>query len=118
MLHTSIATASDYNQAFIIDLYLISYFVGKTSLCNVLYRLYPLTSGNIEIGEINTACIGLYQLRRAMAVIPQDPMLFAGTIRFNIDPNHEFTDDQIWFALEKTYLKEMVWISRRLFFFH
>uniref|UniRef100_A0A1I7VPR0 Multidrug resistance-associated protein lethal(2)03659 n=1 Tax=Loa loa TaxID=7209 RepID=A0A1I7VPR0_LOALO len=81
---------------------------GKTSLCNVLYRLYPLTSGTIEIGGINTASIGLYRLRRAMAVIPQDPMLFAGTIRFNVDPNNEFTDDQIWMSLEKTYLKDMV----------
>uniref|UniRef100_A0AAF5PL34 ABC transporter n=1 Tax=Wuchereria bancrofti TaxID=6293 RepID=A0AAF5PL34_WUCBA len=81
---------------------------GKTSLYNVLYRLYPLTSGSIEIGGINTTCIELYRLRRAMAVIPQDPTLFVGTIRFNIDPNNEFTDDQIWMSLEKTYLKDMV----------
>ncbi|KAM3727270.1 Multidrug resistance-associated protein [Dirofilaria immitis] len=81
---------------------------GKTSLCNALYRLYPLTSGSIEIDGINIACIGLYRLRRAMAVIPQDPTLFVGTIRFNIDPNNEFTDDQIWMSLEKTYLKDMV----------
>ncbi|VBB26660.1 unnamed protein product [Acanthocheilonema viteae] len=81
---------------------------GKTSLCNVLYRLYPLTSGIIEIGGININHIELYRLRRAMAVIPQDPTLFVGTIRFNIDPNNEFTDDQIWMSLEKTYLKDMV----------
>uniref|UniRef100_A0A8R1TR26 Uncharacterized protein n=1 Tax=Onchocerca volvulus TaxID=6282 RepID=A0A8R1TR26_ONCVO len=81
---------------------------GKTSLCNVLYRLYPLTSGSIEIDDINIAYIGLYQLRRAMAVIPQDPTLFVGTIRFNIDPNNEFSDDQIWMSLEKTYLKDMI----------
>lgn len=86
----------------------ITSYVGKTSLCNVLYRLYPLTSGSIEIGGINTACIGLHRLRRAMAVIPQDPTLFVGTIRFNVDPNNEFTDDQIWMSLEKAYLKDMV----------
>lgn len=86
---------------------MISY-VGKTSLCNVLYRLYPLISGSIEIGGINITRIGLYRLRRAMAVIPQDPTLFVGTIRFNVDPNNEFTDEQIWMSLEKTYLKDMV----------
>ncbi|CAG9533665.1 unnamed protein product [Cercopithifilaria johnstoni] len=81
---------------------------GKTSLCNVLYRLYPLTSGSIEIGGINTTRIGLCRLRRSIAVIPQDPTLFVGTIRFNVDPNNEFTDDQIWMSLGKTYLKDMV----------
>lgn len=83
-------------------------YLGKTSLCNVLYRLYPLTSGSIEIGGINIASVELSWLRRAMAVIPQDPTLFVGTIRFNLDPNNEFTDDQIWMSLGKTYLKDMV----------
>ncbi|VDN25615.1 unnamed protein product [Gongylonema pulchrum] len=81
---------------------------GKTSLCNVLYRLYPLTWGSIEIDGVDTSYVELHRLRRAMAVIPQDPTLFAGTIRFNVDPNNEFSDDQIWMALEKTYLKDMV----------
>ncbi|VDM95671.1 unnamed protein product [Thelazia callipaeda] len=81
---------------------------GKTSLCNVLYRLYPLTWGTVEIDGVNTSHIGLHRLRRAMAVIPQDPSFFSGTIRFNVDPNNDFTDDQIWMALEKTYLKDMV----------
>ncbi|VDK77147.1 unnamed protein product [Litomosoides sigmodontis] len=81
---------------------------GKTSLYNALYRLYPLISGSIEIGGINITRIGLYRLRRTMAVIPQDPTLFVGTIRFNVDPNNEFTDDQIWMSLEKTYLKDVV----------
>lgn len=90
---------------------------GKTSLCNALYRLYPLTWGTIEIDGINTAHIGLHRLRRGMAVIPQDPTLFAGTVRFNVDPNKEFSDDQIWMALEKTYLKDMVRLEDYFLFF-
>ncbi|MCP9264913.1 Multidrug resistance-associated protein 5 [Dirofilaria immitis] len=58
---------------------------GKTSLCNALYRLYPLTSGSIEIDGINIACIGLYRLRRAMAVIPQDPTLFVSSLDRKLD---------------------------------
>uniref|UniRef100_F1KQ57 Multidrug resistance-associated protein 5 n=1 Tax=Ascaris suum TaxID=6253 RepID=F1KQ57_ASCSU len=81
---------------------------GKSSLCNVLYRMYPLTWGTISIDGVNIAHIGLHRLRRSMAVIPQDPTLFAGTIRFNLDPNQEFTDDQLWNALERTFLKDMV----------
>ncbi|VDM49462.1 unnamed protein product [Toxocara canis] len=81
---------------------------GKSSLCNVLYRMYPLTWGTIHIDGVNIAHMGLHRLRRSMAVIPQDPTLFAGTIRFNLDPSREFTDDQLWSALEKTFLKDMV----------
>lgn len=70
--------------------------------------MYPLTWGTISIDGVNIAHIGLHRLRRSMAVIPQDPTLFAGTIRFNLDPNQEFTDDQLWNALERTFLKDMV----------
>ncbi|VDK20820.1 unnamed protein product [Anisakis simplex] len=87
---------------------------GKSSLCNVLYRMYPLTWGDIHIDGVNITHIGLHRLRRAMAVIPQDPTLFAGTIRFNLDPCNEFTDDQLWNALEQTFLKDMVSFFRPL----
>lgn len=70
--------------------------------------MYPLTWGSILIDGINIAHIGLHRLRRGMAIIPQDPALFAGTLRFNLDPTNEFNDDQLWNALEKTCLKDMV----------
>ncbi|KHJ75033.1 hypothetical protein OESDEN_25351, partial [Oesophagostomum dentatum] len=80
---------------------------GKSSLANVLYRLYPLTWGRIFIDGVDIATIGLHRLRRAMSFIPQDPVLFAGTIRTNLDPNNFFTDSELWSALEKTYLKNL-----------
>ncbi|CAI4226961.1 unnamed protein product [Auanema sp. JU1783] len=81
---------------------------GKSSLGNVIYRLYPLTSGAIYIDGVDIVTLGLHRLRRAMAVIPQEPMLFAGTIRYNLDPNNQFSDSELWTALEKVYMKATI----------
>ncbi|CAJ0582938.1 unnamed protein product, partial [Mesorhabditis spiculigera] len=81
---------------------------GKSSIANVLYRLYKTTWGKIYIDGVDIETIGLHTLRRSMAVIPQDPVLFAGSIRSNLDKSGVFTDDQIWIALEKTYMKAKI----------
>uniref|UniRef100_A0A914BZC5 Uncharacterized protein n=1 Tax=Acrobeloides nanus TaxID=290746 RepID=A0A914BZC5_9BILA len=81
---------------------------GKSSLCNSLYRMYPLNGGKILINDRDISQVGLRRLRRSMAIIPQDPVLFAETLRFNIDPEQESADNQIWECLEKTGLKNTV----------
>lgn len=78
---------------------------GKSSLLSSLMRLVELDSGDIFIDDINIKDLGLKQLRSSLAVIPQDPVLFEGTIRYNLDPFMEYTDSQLWDILDRTHLK-------------
>uniref|UniRef100_A0A7E4VUH3 Multidrug resistance-associated protein 5 n=1 Tax=Panagrellus redivivus TaxID=6233 RepID=A0A7E4VUH3_PANRE len=81
---------------------------GKSSLANALFRMYPLESGKITVAKLDTAGIDVHALRRAMAIIPQDPILFAGTLRFNLDPEEKKTDDELWAYLDGCGLKDTV----------
>uniref|UniRef100_A0A0N4ZVZ5 ABC transmembrane type-1 domain-containing protein n=1 Tax=Parastrongyloides trichosuri TaxID=131310 RepID=A0A0N4ZVZ5_PARTI len=81
---------------------------GKSSICNALLQLYPLQNGRIIIDSIDISDVDLKRLRSSLSVIPQEPVLFAETIRFNLDPRGIQTDEEIWDALEKTNLKSTV----------
>lgn len=72
---------------------------GKSSLIGALFRLAPI-EGGIYIDDIETGTISLENLRSSISIIPQDPVLFSATIRYNLDPFGRYSDDQIWRALE------------------
>lgn len=80
---------------------------GKSSLMTALFRLAPI-EGIIEVDAVNTQNIGLSQLRRKISIIPQEPILFSATLRYNLDPFGEYHDDAMWSALEEVELKESI----------
>uniref|UniRef100_F6T8N6 Uncharacterized protein n=1 Tax=Ciona intestinalis TaxID=7719 RepID=F6T8N6_CIOIN len=81
---------------------------GKSSLISTLFRLNEYSKGSVMIDGINVSELGLTDLRSAISIIPQDPILFAGTMRKNLDPFQLYTDDEVWTALEQVQLKPVV----------
>uniref|UniRef100_A0A182Q5F7 Uncharacterized protein n=1 Tax=Anopheles farauti TaxID=69004 RepID=A0A182Q5F7_9DIPT len=80
---------------------------GKSSLINALFRL-SYNGGSILIDARDTNQMGLHDLRAKLSIIPQEPVLFSGTLRYNLDPFDEYPDEKLWRALKEVKLEEAV----------
>lgn len=81
---------------------------GKTTLIQVLFRLVEPSNGNVLIDGLDISKLGLHDLRSRFGIIPQDPVLFEGTVRSNVDPLGLYSDEEIWKSLERCQLKDVV----------
>ncbi|XP_058451157.1 multidrug resistance-associated protein 1 isoform X4 [Malaya genurostris] len=81
---------------------------GKSSLTLALFRIIESSGGKIVIDDQDISKLGLHSLRSRLTIIPQDPVLFSGTLRMNLDPFNAHSDEDIWKALEHAHLKVFV----------
>ncbi|XP_058536855.1 multidrug resistance-associated protein 1 isoform X1 [Ochotona princeps] len=81
---------------------------GKSSLTLGLFRINESAEGEIVIDGVNIAKIGLHNLRFKITIIPQDPVLFSGSLRMNLDPFSQYSDEEVWTSLELAHLKDFV----------
>ncbi|CAN0890518.1 ABC transporter C family member 9 [Linum grandiflorum] len=81
---------------------------GKSTLTQALFRMVTVREGSIIIDGVDISKIGLHDLRSRLSIIPQDPTMFEGTVRGNLDPLGHYSDFQVWEALEKCQLGSLV----------
>ncbi|CAL8332500.1 unnamed protein product [Merluccius merluccius] len=81
---------------------------GKSSLALGIFRILEAAKGKIFVDGVDLADIGLHDLRSRITIIPQDPVLFSGSLRMNLDPFDTYTDEEVWSSLELAHLKNFV----------
>merc|ERR1719428_2622875 len=77
---------------------------GKSTVMGTLFRLFDLESGTILIGGVDISKMGLKFLRQQITIVPQDPVLFSGSLRKNLDPLAICSDEDMWICLERCFL--------------
>ncbi|XP_055746362.1 ATP-binding cassette sub-family C member 3 isoform X2 [Salvelinus fontinalis] len=81
---------------------------GKSSMTLCLFRLLEAAGGEITIDGVKISEIGLHDLRSKLTIIPQEPVLFSGSLRMNLDPFEKYSDGEVWKALELSHLNKFV----------
>ncbi|XP_021375724.1 multidrug resistance-associated protein 5-like [Mizuhopecten yessoensis] len=91
---------------------------GKSSLAAALFRLTDISGGQVVIDDVEIGTVSRKLLRSMLSSIPQDPVLFAGTLRYNLDPLGKYTDADIWAALEQVHMKEKMKLLEQTLYLH
>ena len=81
---------------------------GKSSVTLALFRMINMDSGQIFIDDVDIATIGLHCLRNKLTIIPQEPVLFAGSLRMNLDPFGTYSDEELWKVIKMSHLSNFV----------
>ena len=81
---------------------------GKSSLFLAFFRMVEIEGGSIVIDGKDTTPLGLHTVRKGLSMIPQDPFMFSGTVRRNLDPFGQYSDAEVWQALDRVTLKDII----------